>query len=187
MSDKFRKDLTKGSVTKNLIKFAMTFLLSNILQELYSVVDMIVVGQFCGKAGITGVSIGGQVNILITGAAGGLAISGTLLVAQYLGAKKYDDQKKTIGTMSTLYLVLSIVITVLMLLVGKPLLILLKTPESAFSETLSYLNICMAGTVFMFGYNAVCAVLRGLGDSKRPLYFVMIAALINVLLDIVLV
>ena len=75
MSDKFRKDLTKGSVTKNLIKFAMPFLLSNILQALYSVVDMIVVGQFCGKAGITGVSIGGQVNILITGAAGGLAIS----------------------------------------------------------------------------------------------------------------
>ena len=187
MSDKFRKDLTKGSVTKNLIKFAMPFLLSNILQALYSVVDMIVVGQFCGKAGITGVSIGGQVNILITGAAGGLAISGTILVAQYLGAKKYDDQKKTIGTMSTLYLVLSIVITVLMLLVGKPLLILLKTPESAFSETLSYLNICMAGTVFMFGYNAVCAVLRGLGDSKRPLYFVMIAALINVVLDVVLV
>ena len=187
MSDKFRKDLTKGSVTKNLIKFAMPFLLSNILQALYSVVDMIVVGQFCGKAGITGVSIGGQVNILITGAAGGLAISGTILVAQYLGAKKYDDQKKTIGTMSTLYLVLSIVITVLMLLVGKPLLILLKTPESAFSETLSYLNICMAGTVFLFGYNAVCAVLRGLGDSKRPLYFVMIAALINVVLDVVLV
>lgn len=156
MSDKFRKDLTKGSVTKNLIKFAMPFLLSNILQALYSVVDMIVVGQFCGKAGITGVSIGGQVNILITGAAGGLAISGTILVAQYLGAKKYDDQKKTIGTMSTLYLVLSIVITVLMLLVGKPLLILLKTPESAFSETLSYLIyvwqercLCSATTPFV--------------------------------------
>ncbi len=187
MSDKFRKDLTKGSVTKNLIKFAMPFLASNILQALYSVVDMIVVGQFCGKAGITGVSIGGQVNILITGAANGLAISGTILVAQYLGAKKYDDQKKTIGTMSSLYLVLSIIITAVMLLVGKPLLLLLKTPESAFSETLSYLNICMAGTVFMFGYNAVCAILRGLGDSKRPLYFVMIAALINVVLDVVLV
>ncbi len=89
--------------------------------------------------------------------------------------------------MSSLYLVLSIIITAVMLLVGKPLLLILKTPESAFSETLSYLNICMAGTVFMFGYNAVCAILRGLGDSKRPLYFVMIAALINVVLDVVLV
>lgn len=187
MADKFRKDLTKGSVTKNLIKFAMPFLASNILQALYSVVDMIVVGQYCGKAGITGVSIGGQVNILITGAANGLAISGTILVAQYLGAKKYNEQKKTIGTMSSLYLVLSIIITAIMLIVGKDLLILLKTPESAFSETLSYLNICMTGTVFMFGYNAVCAVLRGLGDSKRPLYFVMIAAAINVVLDLVLV
>ncbi len=187
MTDKFRKDLTKGSVTKNLIKFAMPFLASNILQALYSVVDMIVVGQYCGKAGITGVSIGGQINILITGAANGLAISGTILVAQYLGAKKYNEQKKTIGTMSSLYLVLSIIITAIMLIVGKDLLVLLKTPESAFSETLSYLNICMTGTVFMFGYNAVCAVLRGLGDSKRPLYFVMIAAAINVVLDLVLV
>ncbi len=187
MSDKFRNDLTKGSVTKNLLKFAMPFLASNILQALYSVVDMIVVGQFCGKAGITGVSIGGQVNLLITGAANGLAISGTILVAQYLGAKKYNEQKKTIGTMATMYLVFSIVITALMLIVGSPLLRLLNTPESAFSETLSYLNICMTGTVFMFGYNAVCAVLRGMGDSKRPLYFVIIATIVNVVLDLVLV
>lgn len=187
MSDKFRNDLTQGSVTKNLIKFALPFLASNVLQALYSVVDMIVVGQFCGKAGITGVSIGGQINILITGAASGLAVSGTILVAQFLGAKKYEDQKKTIGTMSTMYLVFGIVVTAVMLLVGEGLLRLLKTPESAFSETLAYLNICMAGTLFMFGYNTVCAVLRGLGDSKRPLYFVIIATIINVILDVVLV
>lgn len=187
MAKKFQNDLTSGSVTKNLIKFATPFLLSNILQALYSVVDMIVVGQFGGKAGITGVSIGGQVNILITGAANGLAISGTVLVAQYIGAKKKDEEKKTIGTMATMYLFLSVVITVVMLLVGKQMLILLKTPDSAFSETLSYLNICMTGTVFMFGYNAVCAVLRGMGDSKRPLWFVVIATIVNIVLDLVLV
>lgn len=187
MAKKFQNDLTNGSVTKNLIRFAMPFLFSNILQALYSVVDMIVVGQFGGKAGITGVSIGGQINMLITGAANGLAISGTVLVAQYIGAKKYNEEKKAIGSMSTLYLILSVIITGLMLSVGKPLLVLLNTPESAFSETLSYLNICMTGTVFMFGYNAVCAVLRGMGDSKRPLYFVMIATVVNIVLDIVLV
>lgn len=187
MAKNFGNDLTQGSVAKNLFKFAMPFLLSNILQALYSVVDMVVVGQFCGKAGITGVSIGGQVNVLVTGAASGLAVSGTILVAQYIGAKKYKDEKKTIGTMSTLYLILSIIITAVMLLLGSGLLRLLNTPESAFSETLNYLNICMSGTIFMFGYNAVCAILRGMGDSKRPLYFVLIATIINVVLDIVLV
>lgn len=187
MANKFKNDLTKGSVTKNLLRFAMPFLLSNLLQALYSVADMVVVGQFCGKAGITGVSIGGQVNLLITGAANGLAVGGTVLIAQYLGAKREEEQRKTIGTLSTLYLILSAVITAAMLLLGKPLLHLLKTPESAFSETFAYLNICMAGTVFMFGYNAVGAILRGMGDSKRPLYFVIIAAVINVVLDLVLV
>ncbi len=187
MSDKFRKDLTQGSVTSQLLKFSIPFLLSNLLQAFYSVADMIIVGQFCGKSGITGVSIGGQINILVTGAAFGLAVGGTVLIAQYGGAKKFDDQKKTIGTMTTLYIVLSVVVTVAMLFLGKPLLALLKTPENAFSEAAAYLNICMLGTVFMFMYNAISAILRGMGDSKRPLYFVAIATVVNVIFDIILV
>ena len=187
MSEKFRKDLTQGSVTKQLLKFSVPFLLSNLLQALYSVADMVIVGQFCGKSGITGVSIGGQINILVTGAALGLAIGGTVLIAQYGGAKKYDDQKSTIGTMTTLYIILSAVLTVVMALLTKPILRLLKTPDNAFEEAVRYLTICMLGTVFMFLYNAISAILRGMGDSKRPLYFVAIAAAVNVVGDIVLV
>ena len=187
MSEKFRKDLTQGSVTKQLLKFSVPFLLSNLLQALYSVADMVIVGQFCGKSGITGVSIGGQINILVTGAALGLAIGGTVLIAQYGGAKKYDDQKSTIGTMTTLYIILSAVLTVVMVLLTKPILRLLKTPDNAFEEAVRYLTICMLGTVFMFLYNAISAILRGMGDSKRPLYFVAIAAAVNVVGDIVLV
>ena len=148
---------------------------------------MVIVGQFCGKSGITGVSIGGQINILVTGAALGLAIGGTVLIAQYGGAKKYDDQKSTIGTMTTLYIILSAVLTVVMVLLTKPILRLLKTPDNAFEEAVRYLTICMLGTVFMFLYNAISAILRGMGDSKRPLYFVAIAAAVNVVGDIVLV
>ena len=155
MSEKFRKDLTQGSVTKQLLKFSVPFLLSNLLQALYSVADMVIVGQFCGKSGITGVSIGGQINILVTGAALGLAIGGTVLIAQYGGAKKYDDQKSTIGTMTTLYIILSAVLTVVMVLLTKPILRLLKTPDNAFEEAVRYLTICMLGTVFMFLYNAI--------------------------------
>ena len=183
MSEKFRKDLTQGSVTKQLLKFSVPFLLSNLLQALYSVADMVIDYRFCGKSGITGVSIGGQINLLVTGAALGLAIGGTVLIAQYGGAKKYDDQKSTIGTMTTLYIILSAMLTVIMVLLTKPILRLLKTPDNAFEEAVRYLTICMLGTVFMFLYNAISAILRGMGDSKRPLYF----AAVNVVGDIVLV
>ena len=187
MSEKFRKDLTQGNVTGQLLKFSVPFLLSNLLQAFYSVADMIIVGQFCGKDGITGVSIGGQINMLVTGAAFGLAVGGTVLIAQYGGAKKYDEQKSTIGTMTTLYVILSVAVTVLMLVLSKMILTVLKTPENAFSEASDYLNICMLGTIFMFLYNAISAILRGMGDSKRPLYFVAVATIVNIVFDIIMV
>ena len=187
MADNFHKDLTQGSVTKQLIKFATPFLLSNLLQALYSVADMIIVGQFCGKTGITGVSIGSQINILVTGAAMGLSVGGTVLIAQYGGQKLYGEQRKTIGTMTTLYMILAVVLTVAMMFLCNPLLTLLNTPASAYSEAADYYNICMGGMVFMFLYNAISGVLRGMGDSKRPLYFVLIAAITNVVLDLILV
>ncbi len=184
---KFHNDLTTGSVPKQLIRFSLPFLLSNIIQALYSVVDLIVVGHFSGTNSITGVSIGGQINILVTGIAFGLSVGGTIMVAQYAGAKRFADQRKTIGTMSFLYLILAAVFTVGMLLFGKYVLIALRTPEEAFPEALAYMNICMMGTVFMFAYNVISSVLRGMGDSKRPLWFVSIACVANVFLDVLLV
>ena len=187
MADKFRQDLTKGSVSKQLMKFAIPFLLSNLLQAFYSVADMIIVGRLCGTHGITGVNIGSQVNILVTGAAFGLAVGGTVLIAQYAGAQKFEDQRKTIGTLFTVYMLLSVVFTVAMLAVCDPLLNLLKTPESAYTETANYYKICMSGLIFMFAYNVISAILRGMGDSKRPLYFVLIATIVNIIGDIILV
>ncbi len=187
MADKFRQDLTQGSVSKQLIKFAIPFLLSNLLQACYSVADMIIVGRFCGTHGITGVNIGSQINLLVTGAAFGLAVGGTVLIAQYGGAKKFDEQRKTIGTLFTAYMILSVICTAVMLLLGTTLLDILKTPEVAYQEAENYYNICMAGLFFMFAYNVISAILRGMGDSKRPLYFVLIAAIVNVIGDIILV
>ena len=185
--DNFHKDLTQGSVVKQLLRFAIPFMLSNLLQALYSVADMVIVGQFCGKVGITGVSIGSQINILVTGAAMGLSIGGTVMIAQYGGQKRFDQQRKTIGNVTTLYLILSVIVTGVMLTVGRGLLVVLNTPQSAFTEAENYYNICMAGTVFMFLYNAISGVLRGMGDSKRPLWFVLIAAVTNIVLDLLLV
>ncbi len=187
MADKFRQDLTQGSVGKQLMKFAIPFLLSNLLQAFYSVADMIIVGRLCGTHGITGVNIGSQINILVTGAAFGLAVGGTVLIAQYGGAKKFDEQRKTIGTLFTAYMILSVVCTAVMLLLGTTLLDLLNTPEVAYVEAENYYNICMSGLVFMFAYNVISAILRGMGDSKRPLYFVLIATIVNIIGDIILV
>lgn len=187
MADKFRQDLTQGSVGKQLVKFSVPFLLSNLLQAFYSVADMIIVGRLCGTHGITGVNIGSQINILVTGAAFGLAVGGTVLIAQYGGAKKFDDQKKTIGTLFSMYMILAVIFTAVMLLLGDTLLKLLKTPEVAFTEAENYYLICMSGTIFMFAYNVISAILRGMGDSKRPLYFVLIATIVNIIGDIILV
>lgn len=187
MEDKFRQDLTRGSVGKRLVKFAIPFLLSNLLQALYSVVDMIIVGRLCGTDGITGVNIGSQINILVTGAAFGLAVGGTTLVAQYAGAKKPDEQRKTIGTLFVIYAILGVAFTVLMLTIKNWILRTLKTPPSAYADTENYYRICMSGLVFIFAYNVISAVLRGMGDSKRPLYFVAVASVLNVVGDLILV
>ncbi len=187
MADKFRQDLTQGSVGKQLIKFSIPFLLSNLLQAFYSVADMIIVGRLCGTHGITGVNIGSQINILVTGAAFGLAVGGTVLIAQYGGAKKFEEQRKTIGTLFTAYMILAIICTAVMLLLGDTLLRLLNTPEVAYTEAFNYYMICMTGMVFMFAYNVISAILRGMGDSKRPLYFVLIATVVNIIFDIILV
>ena len=169
------------------MRFAIPFLLSNLLQAFYSVADMIIVGRLCGTHGITGVNIGSQINILVTGAALGLAVGGTVLIAQYGGAHKFDEQRKTIGTLFTLYMIVAVVFTVVMLAFGKVLLDILKTPQVAYKEAENYYYICMAGLVFMFAYNVISAILRGMGDSKRPLYFVLIATIINIIGDIILV
>ena len=183
---KFQNDLTKGSVAGQLIKFSIPFLISNLLQALYSVADMVIVGNAMGPIGVADVQMGSQVTMLLTNIVIGLGVGATVLVAQYQGANRPDDQKKTISTVFTMYFILGLVCTVIMLLVNKPILELLSAEEVSAGAT-GYLNVCSLGYVFIFGYNAVSGILRGMGDSKRPLYFVAIAAVTNIVLDIVLV
>ena len=184
---KFENDLSKGSVVKQLIVFAMPFLLSNLIQTLYSVVDMIVVGQYAGPASMSGVNIGSQVTFLINNMVFGLSVGATVLIGQYLGAGDRKALKETIGTLLSTLIVLSVVITVGMIAVQEPLLRLIQTPAESFSEAKEYFFITMLGTIFIFGYNALSAIMRGMGDSKNPLVFVAIACGINIVLDIWLV
>ena len=184
---KFQKDYTQGSVVKQLISFSLPFLFSNLLQALYSVVDMVVVGQYVGPVGVSGVQIGGQVTMLITNIVTGFVVGATVLVAQYQGAKNNDGQKKTISTLFTFFAFVSVGLTVLMILLNAPILRLLGTDDISFNEAYNYLLCCSFGYIFIFGYNAVSGILRGMGDSKRPLWFVAIATVTNIILDLVFV
>lgn len=184
---KFEKNLSQGSVVKQLILFSLPFLISNIIQSIYSVADMIIVGQFAGTVSMSGVNIGGQVTFLITNMIIGLTVGATVMIGQYLGAGDRKALSETIGTLFTTILILAAVITVAMLFLQTPILKLIQTPAESFSEAKDYFFVTMLGTVFIFAYNALSAVMRGMGDSKNPLIFVTIACVVNIVLDYILV
>lgn len=181
------KNLTEGNVVKLLIQFALPFMLSNLIQSLYNVADMLIVGHYSGTAAISGVNIGGQVTFILTNFIVGLTVGGTVIIGQYLGFGDRKSVKETIGTLLTFLLIVGIAITIILLMVSDNILWLLQTPEESYQQARDYLDITMFGTVFIFGYNAFSAILRGFGDSRRPLIFVSIACAINVFLDLLLV
>ena len=180
-------DLTGGNVTKLLLKFAFPLFVSNALQAVYNIVDMIVVGQFIGAAGMGAVSIGGDILHLLTFVAMGFSSAGQVLVAQDVGAGRMDNVKRTIGTMFTFLLIASLVISVGCFFIREQILHWLNTPEGAYAFTMDYTVTCIVGLVFIYGYNIVSAILRGMGDSRRPFVFIAIAAVCNIVLDIVFV
>ncbi len=182
-----QKNLAKGNVAKQLIIFAIPFIISNIIQTLYSVADMVIVGQFNGTASMSGVNIGGQVTMIIMNVAVGISTGGTIMIAQSVGAEKTKKLQKIIGTLLSTLIISAVILTIFMLLLKNPILRIIHTPEEAFGEASIYLMVTALGTVFIFGYNALSAIMRGMGDSKSPLYFVAIACATNIVLDLILV
>lgn len=184
---KFEKDLSQGSVVKQLVLFSMPFLFSNIVQSLYNVADMFIVGNFSGTNALAGVNIGGQVTFILTNIIAGLCTGGTVIVAQQRGAKDKKAMKETISTLMTLLVISAFAITAIMLVFKTPFLRLIKTPEAAMEESGNYLLVTVLGMIFIFMYNALSSIMRGMGDSKRPLYFILIACVTNIVLDFLLV
>lgn len=177
-------DLTNGSVTKLLLKFAFPLFVSNALQAIYNIVDMIVVGQYIGGEGMSAVSIGGDVLHLLTFVAMGFSSAGQVLISQDVGAKRMDAVQKTIGTMFTFLLGISVVISVGCYFIRNLMLDLLNTPVESYAFTMDYTVTCIFGLLFIYGYNIVSAILRGMGDSRRPFVFIAIAAVVNIVLDL---
>lgn len=181
------KDFTHGNITKQLVIFALPLFLSNLLQIIYNMVDMIVVGKVLGVDGTAAVSVGGDISALMTFVAIGFANAGQVIIAQYIGAKEKHKISKFVGTMSGFLFVCAVVISILGITFQDVLLGLMNTPETAYAGAKDYSIICMSGLVFIYGYNIVSAILRGMGDSKHPFIFISFAAITNLILDIILV
>lgn len=181
------KDFTQGGITKQLLVFVWPLFLSNLLQVVYNMVDMIVVGNVLGKVGISAVSVGGDVSHLLTFIAMGFSNAGQVLIARYIGADKRDKIGRFVGTMVGFLIVCSLALSVVGLLLQDVILRLMNTPAEAYEGASGYSAVCMAGLVFIYGYNVASAILRGMGDSKHPFIFISIAAVLNLILDIVFV
>ncbi len=179
------KNLTSGSVFKNMMLFSLPYLLSYFLQTLYGMADLFIIGQFEGVASTTAVSVGSQVMHMLTVILVGLAMGTTVAVGQAVGAGDRKKASLSIGNTVTLFLGVSVVLTAVLLLCVRPIVGIISTPEAAVEGTVRYLTICFIGIPFITAYNIISSIFRGLGDSKSPMYFIAIACVANIVLDYV--
>ncbi len=181
------QDFTTGSVPRQLIRFAAPLFFSNLLQVVYNMVDMMVVGRVVGNAGISAVSVGGDITNTLTFLAMGFSSAGQVIIAQYIGANRREKVGPFIGTMCTFLLSVALALSCGGLLLRRTLLRIMSTPAPAWDDALAYSVTCMAGLAFIYGYNTVSAILRGMGDSRHPFLFIGCAALLNIALDLLFV
>lgn len=177
------KNLTTGSVFKNLVFFSLPYLLSYFLQSLYGTADLFIIGQFNSTDSITGVSIGSQVMHMITVMIVGLAMGATVTIGRSVGAQDSKAASRYIGNTVSLFLIGSVVLTAVLILLIKPIVSVMSTPVEAVDSTTAYLTICFIGIPFITAYNIISSIFRGLGDSKSPMYFIAIACVCNIALD----
>ena len=183
-SGSISKDFTKGNIARQLLLLALPFMASNALQVLYSTIDMVVVGEFVGTAGLSAVSQSSQIVNFATMVCLGFSNAGQVLIAQALGAGKKREMNDVIGTLFCFISLLALALTGAILVLRTPILHWMNIPDESYAMSMEYLIICAAGLVFTAGYNMVSAVLRGMGDAKRPFLFIAIASVVNLVLDL---
>lgn len=183
----FIRDFTTGNIPKQLLTFAAPLFLSSLLQVVYNMVDMIIVGNVLGDVGLSGVAVGGDVSNFLTFLAMGFASAGQVIISKHIGAGERDKVGRFIANMFSFLMIIAVVLSTLCFSLRHPILRLMNTPAESFDQALGYSSVCILGLVFIYGYNMVSAVLRGMGDSKHPFIFISIAALLNILLDIAFV
>ncbi|MBR0229967.1 MAG: MATE family efflux transporter [Erysipelotrichaceae bacterium] len=184
---KVGRNLTEGPILRNLLIFAVPMILTNIIQQLYSIVDLALMGKLVGSSAAVAVNNGSELSDLLLPIATGFSAGGQVLIAQLSGAKDENRIKKAVGTLLTLELLIGVVLAGVFVVFANPLLHLINCPETAFSQAKTYMIITVVGMPFVYIYNAICGILRGMGESKKPLHFVTIASISHILLAYVLV
>ena len=182
-----KADFTKGNILKKLVAFMMPVLGALILQAAYGAVDLLVVGRFGSTSGLSAVSTGSQVLNLVTFVVIQFAMGITVLIARYLGEKRPERIGAVIGGGTVVFTMMSVVLFIAMVGFARPISVLMQAPAEAVDLTASYVRICGAGIFFIVAYNLLSAIFRGLGDSKSPLLFVLVACIVNIIGDLVLV
>lgn len=183
MACSITKDYTIGNVFSNLLKFSVPYLFSCFLQTFYGLADLFITGQFYGASVISAVSVGSQFMHMITVIIAGLSMGATVSICRAVGSKNKQEIAKNVGTSVVFFLFFSIICTLILILGCDLFLHLISTPEEAFTETKKYCLVCFSGVIFITAYNILSSIYRGLGDTKSPLIFVLVAGIFNIFLD----
>ncbi|MFR0880144.1 MAG: MATE family efflux transporter [Oscillospiraceae bacterium] len=177
------RNLTSGSVLKNIIYFSLPYMLSYFLQTLYGMADLFIIGQFDGVAGTTAVSNGSQVMYMLTVIIVGLAMGTTVNIGKAVGRRDREDISRIIGNTATLFMTISVVLMVVLILLVRLIVSVIGTPSQAVEGSANYLTVCFIGIPFITAYNIISSIFRGMGDSKSPMYFIATACFANIVLD----
>lgn len=177
------RNLTSGSVLKNIIYFSLPYMLSYFLQTLYGMADLFIIGQFDGVAGTTAVSNGSQVMYMLTVIIVGLAMGTTVNIGKAVGRRDREDISRIIGNTATLFMTISVVLMVVLILLVRLIVSVIGTPSQAVEGSVNYLTVCFIGIPFITAYNIISSIFRGMGDSKSPMYFIATACFANIVLD----
>ncbi|MEF9990877.1 MAG: MATE family efflux transporter [Romboutsia sp.] len=181
------KDLTTGNEAKSIFLFSLPMLIGSLFQQLYNTADSIIVGQFIGKDAMAAVSGANPIMFLLNSLLMGISLGFAILISQYYGSKDMKKVKATIDTTYVFIFVTSLVITIFGVFFSGTILKIMNTPESILEQSKGYLMVIFSGTLFSSGYNSISSILRGLGDSTTPLYFLVISTILNIILDIVFI
>ena len=181
------RDMTTGGIMKNIIKFCLPLMVGNLFQQFYNMADIIIVGQFVGKTALSAVGSVGSLNFLVIGSVIGLCTGFTVPVAQRFGAQDFFALKKYVANIIYTTGVLGVIITVAAVMLTNPLLQLLNTPADIYTDAYNYIVIIFAGIGATMLYNILASLVRALGDSKTPLYFLVFSSILNIVLDILLI
>ena len=179
--------LVEGSAGKKLIAFSAPIILANLIQAIYGIVDMVVVGQYIGSSGMSAVSMGAQITSVVLVTANGLANGGTVIAAQLFGKGAQKELPRLTGTLTSFFAIVAIIVTALLMCFSRPILAAINTPEVAFEQAVTYFLICICGTIFVCCYNGLSYILRGIGNSTAPMVIVIFTVILNAILDILLV